>query len=561
MPEGDGGGVDFQFESDEDGDDAAAFEATMMAAAEPPVPAPSPSGGLSLEDIVRAPPGATAPAPAAFAAGAAGADPLADTGDLDFEFLQTLSNTRKQRKRGGAGRGGAEEFLGEHEELDLEREDAITEKQQIERIHRLRREAQAAAEEDERQAPIRFGDDAETEPEPAPESEPDRPSRGSRRGKGREDDDGDDGESAAAAAMAALSSVSTGNGRKSRRRRETKADRRQSEEVDDGDGEDEEEKPRPKTKAELWQEERSYKAKCVARLEQLEAKGVSCSLPENIDWMSLPLAQLDDELQLMETKNQRKAKILKMRFAFYTLNKALAWGLTEHPGPDFLKFPRVKGLEKTISAEIDEFDDPMERLWDLWFGEGGEIHPLIEIAMLEAVIIGNHVMKGDQGASVKVEGVKTKVDGSRETSSGAASPMSMLANLSAFLNQNPNMAPAVSDVLQQQQQMPAPMPPPPPPPAQDQARQRPKFADFGMPPSVTVPTPPTHSNDFIAQSRSFVQDWKAQSAAEDLRTMLDRVVDRHSQRQQGTLVEEVHDEAEEETPVSVEVTNGGRGRK
>lgn len=135
--------------------------------------------------------------------------------------------------------------------------------------------------------------------------------------------------------------------------------------------------------------------------------------------MSLPLSQVDDALLLMETMYKRKGRILKMRAGFYGLNKALVWGATNHPGPEFLKFYKVKGFDKTIASEIDEFDDDLEKLcvflsttkeerltrahrrYEMWFGESGEMHPLLSIMLIEATMLGNHVMKqsGDGGGS------------------------------------------------------------------------------------------------------------------------------------------------------------------
>lgn len=84
--------------------------------------------------------------------------------------------------------------------------------------------------------------------------------------------------------------------------------------LDDFDDDDDFATQQPrKTAAELLEEERQHKARRVARIEQLEALGIKCSLPDDVEWMSLPLSQIDDAMLLMETMKRRKERILKMR--------------------------------------------------------------------------------------------------------------------------------------------------------------------------------------------------------------------------------------------------------
>ena len=59
----------------------------------------------------------------------------------------------------------------------------------------------------------------------------------------------------------------------------------------------------------------------------------------------------------METIYRRKGKIQKMRAGFFALNKLLVWGATSHPGPEFLKFYKIKGFDRKIAEEIDEYVD------------------------------------------------------------------------------------------------------------------------------------------------------------------------------------------------------------
>lgn len=311
--------ISFQFDDEDDVDADAADYAAASALAnivaeqaeEPPLPA-------FVPELLPVPPLKSS---AAAAASATAAPKLADTGELDFNFLQTLSNPRKLKK----ARAERSETLGENEDIDMYREDPETERQQIERIHRLREEA---ARDDNEEEPLRFGEPSSAPPPGLVEFFKDDLSHhsGSSGGGG-------------------------GGGRKKKKNKSSSKSKSKSKSRHHHDDEDREEeerdedydreiapyeerpvfKPR-RSKAEMWAEERGHKAKCVARIEQLEAKGIACSLPEEIDWMSLPLAQLDDELTLMETKYKRKGKIVKMRAGFYALNKALTWGLTSHPG-------------------------------------------------------------------------------------------------------------------------------------------------------------------------------------------------------------------------------------
>lgn len=53
-------------------------------------------------------------------------------------------------------------------------------------------------------------------------------------------------------------------------------------------------------------------------------------------------------------------------------------------------------------------------------------------------MLGNHVMRGDQGQNAKSNGgFKTKVDGDKSTSSGATSTSGLMSSLMSMLNQNP----------------------------------------------------------------------------------------------------------------------------
>jgi hypothetical protein len=511
--------ISFQFDDEDDDDDNAAaasaaaereIERIIQQPQEPP-PETAADAPPYLPEFLEPP--SQAPSRPSQSSRAAPPPELAETKDLDFDFLKSLSNSRKLKK------ARDDKPLNDNEDIDVYREDPETERQQIERIQRLRREASRYEDDDnDSEEPIRFGEEPPPQPSHMEAFFEDDRSHGSGGSGG-------------------------GGGKKKKKHHRSRHHHREEEEPPRDDRSDYshgshgshhsrvlapyEERPvfKPRrSKAELWAEERGHKAKCVARIEQLEAKGISCSLPEEIDWMSLPLAQLDDELTLMETKYKRKGKIVKMRAGFYALNKALTWGLTSHPGPDFLKFPRVKGFDKTVADEIDEFDDPLERLWDLWFGSSGEAHPLIEIALLEAVMLGNHVMRGDQGQNAKTQaGFKTKVDGDKSTSSGATSTTGLMSSLMNMLNQNPGMVGPVADALvdrqqqaqaqqarqqqiplQQQHQYPQPNYQPAMPPRRGQPIN---FGDFGVPPVLASDSAAAnqHDDDFIAKSRELQQ--------------------------------------------------------
>ena len=215
-------------------------------------------------------------------------------------------------------------------------------------------------------------------------------------------------------------------------------------------------------------EERRHKAARVARIQQLEQRGIECSLPEDLDWMSLPLAEIDDALMLQETQYKRKGKILKMRAGFYMLNKGLVWAATEHPGPDFLKFQSVKGFDDAVAEEIDEFDDPLEKIWDMFIGPSGEMNPFLEIAILEATMLSNYVM--DKRGKSKIKATVDDKGKGAPRGQGLASTTSLMTNLVSVAANNPTLAGAIGSAVT-------------PPPQAAAARRLPAtFSNFGAPP-------------------------------------------------------------------------------
>lgn len=429
------------------------FSADGLAEEAPPPPPPPSSPSQFVVTPSPPPPRPPSPYKAAAAAvprrpAAAAATAADDT--IDYAFLDSLANKRKVRKkRDHAGTMGAHDDLRMYDDENEEQE----ERNQIERLHRLRQEAESEhLEEDE---PLAVADEH----------------------NGRNIDNATFAEimggKSAKTARVRSSNGSTASLRNHQKRGDLQRDPFVRQSADE---------PR-KSAAQLYIEERQHKTKRISRIMQLEAKGIESSLPEGVDPMSLPLSQIDDACMLMEVIYKRKGKILKMRAGFFALNKALVWGATSHPGPEFLKFYKVRGFDKVIAEEIDEFDDDLEKIYDSWFGESGEMHPVVSILLLEATMLGNHIMhqSGDSGVKTTVDGVRS--DGAPRGQSQMASQGNLLTNLMSMISNNPAMAPAVSNMVAAASTSPPPQSQPSPPPQHIfQVR------DYGQPPTAFDPS-------------------------------------------------------------------------
>jgi hypothetical protein len=547
------------------------------------------------------------------------------TNDVDYSFLDKLSNKRKTK----TSRVQASNTLGPHENLDLYDEDSPLAKaanqERLERIQTLRKNAEREASRQSRHRPKSL----KVRPAAASASRndiDDATFASIMGGKSKSS-------SSRRAAMSVVSNSTTSSSSSAadyhRRRRAAGGGTFSSlrpppprpqddnddfgSSVSDGGGDDDmsdyDDRPR-KSAAELLLEEMRHKATRVARIEQLESKGIKCSLPDDVSWMSLPLTEIDEALMLMETMYKRKGRILKMRAGFYGLNKALVWGATNHPGPEFLKFYKVRGFDKTIASEIDEFDDDLEKLYEMWFGEGGDMHPLMSILLIEATMLGNHVMA--QGEKPE-EGISTKVRepgaNAKEGSSGAASQTNLLTNMMSMLSKNPAMSGAVQSVMgaaaatpegqkqQQQQQQQQALPPYV---VQQQSQSLPnvppnifQVRDYGSPPAPEVTREFQMRDQQIRQLEDRVrqqtvenerlkkqQQQSHQSPAsaavrtlpdedtEELRLLMDNLMERHSDGGEsggGSSSRKLLPPAEKMSSISVEAPlrggrGGGRGR-
>lgn len=295
------------------------------------------------------------------------------------------------------------------------------------------------------------------------------------------------------------------------------------------------EPPRRKTRAEMILEEINHKSKRIARIEQLESRGIICPLPKGIDRCSLPLSQIDSAWSLMEVKHARKAKILKMRAGFFFLNKALVWGATSHPGPEFLKFYKVRGFDKVIADEIDDFDDDLEKLWDMWFGDSGEMHPLLSIAFLEGTMLANHIMRQSGDLNQAEATLKTVVDGQKSAAStNAGSTTSLLTNLMGMLGNlgggNDDAAPAAPSAPRQ------PAPSPPVNPFQT--------TNYGQPPPVEITREFQRREKEISNLQARLEEMSKQKTSpeedtEMMRLLLDEAVDLTENQQQPSSISEI----------------------
>lgn len=208
---------------------------------------------------------------------AGGHDGVSSAPAVDFDFLDSLANKRKTRqvaaKSGTAAPMPGEEYMAPRDNLDeIDREADKTATRKLSTLHKLRE--RVIAEEIDEPLAVAVGSGG---------------------GGGRKmsdemwqrvmaEDDGDD----------------------EAEKPTTTSKRRQQQDDDDDVRSQVSRDPfsytrKTKTAAEIYLEERQQKAKCVARIQQLEKKGLDCPLPETVDWMALPLAQLDDARVLMET--------------------------------------------------------------------------------------------------------------------------------------------------------------------------------------------------------------------------------------------------------------------
>lgn len=248
----------------------------------------------------------------------------------------------------------------------------------------------------------------------------------------------------------------------------------------------------------------------VVRIRQLERRGIECPLAE---YSSVtPDQQLKDALWQMEIAESRRAKIRKMRTGFLLLHKALVGGATHAPGPDWLtsKLAYVKGFDTRVAEDIDEFDDPLEELYDMWFGGDGQTHPLIAIALLEASLMFTHV---------------TTAPAPVDTSDQALpAPAPQAGGLLGMLGQNPALMQTFRGLMGGAAAPATPATPAAPAPAEQQPRPQSTTVEMASDPAAPVLPP-----DFGPppnQEREMLRSHSAEVAR--LQTAMDRLLAKNS---------------------------------
>lgn len=366
-------------------------------------------------------------------------------------------------------------------------------------------------------------------------------------------------------------------------------------------------KPRM-SRAEELLEERRLKAARLTRIQQLEGRGIECMIDAK---MSTPLVDLDDECARMEMINGRRKKILKGRIALWLSTMGFTRLATSHPGPDALKFTSVRGWDKKVSSEIDEYDDCLERLYDLLFPEDtyGDSHPGLELGLLLGTSLASHVADSLDRRDEAAAAAKQQ-DGPAQLKTDVMSPeqrqaaidsgelgnlggldMGTVAKLAKMLQSNPDLKAQVENsqpAQQRAQQQPVQQQPAPQQraPQQQRAPAPPAYQPPSTFPTVT-PDPAmvaAHSREVnqlqseldrmrlkarsAEQRAKQAEEAKKLAAApepseENLRRAMDQLVEsadvRAAMREMGDIVDSSDDEGSTR-PLVIDTTRRGRGR-
>ena len=197
--------------------------------------------------------------------------------------------------------------------------------------------------------------------------------------------------------------------------------------------------------------------------------------------MKTPILDLQSAHTQMEVSIARRDKIRKMRLGFFALNKSLVEGATRIPGPDWLtsKLMRVKGFDRHFGESIDDFDDALEQLHELWLGENSKQHPLIQIAMLEAYLLFQYTT-ANSGAPAPAAAA----------AAATVVPASATGGMLGLLAANPGLMTAYTQMQNAAPQQPQQLPQPQPPQQSQQPQQLPQPQPPQQQPTRLFASPP-----------------------------------------------------------------------